>query len=688
MKSSDYPFEITAFTGKGGEGKTFAAINTALAVGRICHKDAPLKANVLYMDCDWNTGDFNVNWDIRLPYTTAHYFSGACPLDKVIRRKTTVTAGVEVLTDILPVSLSSVLVSDQNRLENFFSDLIVRGYKYIVIDIGAGINELMFKFVGLAHTVVVVTNNNVNAVSSAADILKAAYEINPSALFSVLLNKIDLYTENHEIKDFLENKLKNHDLKDGKGSYEKFLSARDILKGQLSFKDYLDIRELCFEGTGSSHVLKSLREAMMKRRVFSERDFVGHESAKDHHDTVLLSEAVNEKKGNFVFTQNMIYNSQLLNRKPGQYYFTQKIVTPSVGSYTYGSLVYSAGKLYELSRQYRKGFSVKRIGLYFKSFFTYLMSYSAKVVKPETRTGDLPDRYKEPVLSGRDIFPEDLRYASALRKDKSYRNLFSKMTVMISAKGGVGQSGYIANAVSSKAYKKKYGNQTLVIDLNFTEKDQTSPFEGYLSGLEKESEEENAVFLKKEGCASDFMLFYGRHSLSFKDYIKMFLEILKRRNAARQYKKIIIDTSSGSSELNLMLAYLSGHVVFFSDVTDAESYRKLVHIVSLLKVLKEGSAGKGNPLTTDVFLTKLPEEFYHKKGFEVRKLIKHFKENLDEAAGAGITLCSISCLYYHKIWNERMRCDFTDGERILSSLEEHMSDMFRHDMKVFLQVLT
>lgn len=597
-------FKILAFVGKGGEGKTFASVNVSVALSRISQKNRSV-APVLYIDCDSGSDSHNINWDIETPLGVAEFYAGRCNLADIIVTKRCQVESEETLVDIL--SLSGIEVFDNDAIEKLFYQLSHCNYSFIILDIGAGLKNEMFRFVSLATHIIVISNHNINALNAAVEIMGSAFERNEHAFYSLLVNRIDIDTDKARVADGIHRILKSKrslrgcvrqfDKEEDAGGVYSNLTENNLvgyletLKNDINLKSYFDIRKIFYRFTESGPIEKFVTEKMEKQSIFLKGRHL------DEKTPLTLSAVLSPKFKNLSIKHHFMFEADGLNEEPGRQISTKKVLLHYNNRKTYGSLFYSIRNILEESKELHE----LQSGTFLKRFLQSLeqigkdlsfWAYHRKHVRFDSV--DLPTIYRSQLLK--------------ISEQKVFQKCAKDTTLFLSPKGGVGQSCVLATIASIPSSSK-----ILIIDLSVTIKNGYSPYHGYL-----ELDETKGGDFFKEGKLFSYnknvdlylspILVETEIENNFHNYLESFSNRYTELCVAGKYDHVFLDCESGWGAKNRLLANLFNHYACCSDITDAESYQKLFTMLNRLAQDKlQGRAGlTSNNLT--LLFTKMVEE--------------------------------------------------------------------------------
>jgi flagellar biosynthesis protein FlhG len=185
---------ITVTSGKGGVGKTNAAVNMALAYARLGKK-------VIVMDADLGLANVNVILNIIPRWNLYH----------VIRKQKTMRDilleteyGISIVAGASGFSKIANL-SDEDRI-NFIKELAtLSNADIIIIDTSAGVSVNVVDFIAAADDVVLVTTPELTAITDAYSIIKIiSADINNLNIgVKLVINRVHSVAEGKKVADRL-----------------------------------------------------------------------------------------------------------------------------------------------------------------------------------------------------------------------------------------------------------------------------------------------------------------------------------------------------------------------------------------------------------------------------------------------------------------------------------------------------
>lgn len=171
---------ITLTSGKGGVGKTVAAINLGVCL-------AASGKRVLLVDADLGLANVDVLLNLRATYNLAHVIAGQVRTDAVIIEG---PGNLQILTGGSGLAkLADLGEFERRNLMETLSDLHEH-FDVIIFDTGAGIGRNVMTFVDAADLVMVVTTPEPAAIADAYAVIKVATANQIRGHLSVLANMV------------------------------------------------------------------------------------------------------------------------------------------------------------------------------------------------------------------------------------------------------------------------------------------------------------------------------------------------------------------------------------------------------------------------------------------------------------------------------------------------------------------
>ncbi len=185
---------IAVTSGKGGVGKSNFVANLAIKLQNRGNK-------VLIIDADIGLANIELIYDIMPKKTFKNLLNGE-DVNDVLQEG---PFGIKLLSGGSGiVELSNITPREQDILIQAFSYL-EEAFDFILIDTGAGISDLVLKFLALADETIIVTLPEPTAITDAYALLKVAHNGGKGTVknFSVVVNRVS----NPEEGEFVVRKL-------------------------------------------------------------------------------------------------------------------------------------------------------------------------------------------------------------------------------------------------------------------------------------------------------------------------------------------------------------------------------------------------------------------------------------------------------------------------------------------------
>lgn len=241
--------KVLAITsGKGGVGKTNFAINLAISIKRLGHK-------VLVLDADLGLANVEILTGTNAKYTILDLILGRKSINEIIIH------GPEEIKLISGGSgLEELSVMDEENINRLIEELerLESSIDFIIIDTGAGISDLVTKFVMAADEVIVVTTPDPTSIMDAYTMIKTLINNGYESKLNVVTNMVN--NKGEAITTF--NKLN--------------MAANNFLKTELNFLGFLERNNLVSRAVKEQRpfILSNPRSTISKRINFMALKFV------------------------------------------------------------------------------------------------------------------------------------------------------------------------------------------------------------------------------------------------------------------------------------------------------------------------------------------------------------------------------------------------------------------------------
>ncbi|MCQ6274113.1 MinD/ParA family protein [Bacillus sp. V3B] len=179
QESSMVTKTIAVVSGKGGVGKSNISLNFAISLKKKGH-------SVLLFDMDIGMGNIDILMGNSSTYSIADFFTNTVPLRDMI---TEVPGGIHYIAGGTGLSqLTKISREAFHYFSNQFSTLLLE-YEYVILDMGAGINESSLRFILAVDEIIVVTTPEPTSITDAYAAMKYITLENKMIPFYIVVNR-------------------------------------------------------------------------------------------------------------------------------------------------------------------------------------------------------------------------------------------------------------------------------------------------------------------------------------------------------------------------------------------------------------------------------------------------------------------------------------------------------------------
>ena len=181
---------ITVASGKGGVGKSNFSVNLALAL-------KGLGKNPVILDADFGLANVEVILGEHPKYNMSHLINGDCQIKDLVSESKYGISFISGGSGIKDMSfLPSYKIADISHKLGQLNDIT----DLLIIDTGAGINDIVVKFCNLAEQVYVVVTPEPTSITDSYALLKTLVgNFGLESRVKLMINKADSQKEAHEV---------------------------------------------------------------------------------------------------------------------------------------------------------------------------------------------------------------------------------------------------------------------------------------------------------------------------------------------------------------------------------------------------------------------------------------------------------------------------------------------------------
>ncbi len=253
-KRTDLTRVMSVTSGKGGVGKSTAALNLAIALAREGKR-------VLLLDADFGLANLNVLLGLRPQATLHEVFSGTAALSDIILDG---PDGIQIIPAASGVHSMRSLTTDQRLFLMQAVEEVAHNYDYLLIDTQAGIGDEVLHFASASNEILCVINSEPTSLTDAYALIKVLGLHYGEKEISVLVNNVN-------------------DLNEAEKAFTRLANAAErFLHVELRYKGFIPRDSSVNEAVQEQKALLTLFPSSSAARAFTtvadriDRDFYSH----------------------------------------------------------------------------------------------------------------------------------------------------------------------------------------------------------------------------------------------------------------------------------------------------------------------------------------------------------------------------------------------------------------------------
>ena len=173
---------VAILSGKGGVGKT----NLALNIARMLYKSGE---SILLMDCDLGLANLDVLLGLDTEYNLHDVIAGRVKAEEAI-------ISIEGNGfDFIPAASGQpeLIQMDEDSLGLLFSEMApcLKNYRYLFMDLGAGISPTVLNFASMAHVRIIVVSPEPTSITDGYAVMKVLNSRYGLTDFNILINQVN-----------------------------------------------------------------------------------------------------------------------------------------------------------------------------------------------------------------------------------------------------------------------------------------------------------------------------------------------------------------------------------------------------------------------------------------------------------------------------------------------------------------
>ncbi|KIY21522.1 MULTISPECIES: MinD/ParA family protein [Mesobacillus] len=188
---------LAVVSGKGGVGKSNFSLNFSISLAKQGNR-------VLLFDLDIGMGNIEILMGKHSALSIADFFAGKALLEEVVFQG---PQGVEYISG--GTGLSQLIRMDKESIAHFTTSLhdILRKYDYLILDMGAGLNEETLAILLSVNEIFVITTTEPTSLMDAYATMKYIHLADSSLPFYLVVNRAGSVKEGQETLSRIENVL-------------------------------------------------------------------------------------------------------------------------------------------------------------------------------------------------------------------------------------------------------------------------------------------------------------------------------------------------------------------------------------------------------------------------------------------------------------------------------------------------
>lgn len=183
------PRSLAITSGKGGVGKSCAALNLALALAR-------RQQRVLLVDADLGLGNLAILLGQSPVRTLEEVLSGRCPIEAAVLEGPEGLVLLPAASQLLPWRPAALTTTGLAPLRSFEAQ-----FDFVLVDTGAGLAPKVLDFAAAADQLLLLTTPEVTSIADAYALFKVLLQRRPDLEAGLLVNMAESATEAAELHE-------------------------------------------------------------------------------------------------------------------------------------------------------------------------------------------------------------------------------------------------------------------------------------------------------------------------------------------------------------------------------------------------------------------------------------------------------------------------------------------------------